>query len=122
MNSPLIGNNIDDIVYFKAHRFDANTKYALYLMDSNCQRCWRGINNIKSLQSIGYEVIYFDVGENKLALQEYTLDEATHFYKIPFSSSILRVFPDLPTTILIEKNQIQNLFFQSTPSTYELLY
>ena len=122
LDSPLIGKKIDDIVYFATHDFDANKKYALYLMDSNCQRCWRGINNIKSLKSIGFEVIYFDVGENKLAIQEYALDEAPHYYTIPFSASMLNAFPDLPTTILIEKNQIQNLFFQSTPSTYELLY
>ena len=78
--------------------------------------------NIKSLAALNYELIFFDVGENEHFIQEYSLDRESNYYPIIYDESLILTFPDLPTTIIIEKNIIQKIFPIDTPSTYELLF
>lgn len=119
--SGLIGSDVTILKSLSAHTFLPSKKYIVYLMDSQCESCWRGISNVKGFKDIPEieDVILFDVADPKNRTKTFTAFGLTEFtsYNLEWDT---QYYLSVPTMITIEDKKIKNIYTKSIPCTYEI--
>ncbi|MEW7278370.1 hypothetical protein ABW636_07220 [Aquimarina sp. 2201CG1-2-11] len=122
-NSGIIGRDITTINSLKNHTYLPSGKYIAYLMDSQCESCWRGIENVKKFKNLSSieDVILYDIGNPKNRTKIFDAFGLSGRFKVyGLDRSVLKYIMGVPAMVTIEDKEIKNIYVKSIPCTYEI--